>query len=123
MAPLVSLIPELGMRRGKTTDLLPVSAPLDPERERTRLFESIATCLGGLSEARPLLVVLEDLHWAGEATASLLEFLARRVSQQALLIVATYREEETPRYHPLRDLRRRLQRENRLRHVALGSLA
>ena len=97
--------------------------PLDPERERSRLFEGLARCLEGLARPRPLLVILEDLHWAGATTSSMLEFLARHVSQHAVLIVVTYREEETPRAHPLRDLRRRLQSEGQLRHLALGPLS
>src|SRR5206468_3992276 len=122
LAALATLIPELRTRRGEGSGRLPPLLPLDPERERTRLFEGLARCLEGLARPRPLLIILEDLHWAGSATANLIEFLARRVSQHAVLIVATYREEETPRAHPLRDLRRRLQREDLLRHLALGPL-
>ncbi len=122
LASVATLIPELRTRRGEGSGCLPSLLPLDPERERIRLFEGLARCLEGLARPRPLLIILEDLHWAGAATANLIEFLARRASQHAVLIVATYREEETPRAHPLRDLRRRLQREDQLRHLALGPL-
>ncbi len=122
LAAVASLIPELRTRRGEGPGRLPLGVPLDPERERSRLFEGLARCLEGLARPRPLLVILEDLHWAGATTSSLLEFLARHVSQHPVLILATYREEETPRAHPLRDLRRRLQGESQLRHLALGPL-
>ncbi len=46
-----------------------------------RLFEGIARCLRAMAEPRPVLLILEDLHWAGAATADLLEFLARAVAQ------------------------------------------
>ncbi|MEP6774676.1 MAG: AAA family ATPase, partial [Chloroflexota bacterium] len=122
LAAVATLIPELRTRRGEGSDRLPSLLPLDPERERIRLFEGLARCLECLARPRPLLIILEDLHWAGAATANLIEFLARRASQHAVLIIATYREEETQRAHPLRDLRRRLQREDQLRHLALGPL-
>lgn len=122
LAALAALVPELRTRRESGAERLPLLAPLDPERERTRLFEGLARCLEGLAQPRPLLLILEDLHWAGAATAGLLEFLARRAGQHALLIVITYRAEETPRAHPLRDLRRRLEREQQLQHLALGPL-
>ncbi len=122
LAAVASVIPELRTRRGDGAGRLPELPPLDPEREQTRLFEGLARCLEGLAQARPLLVILEDLHWASVATASMLEFLARHISGHAVLIVVTYREEETTRAHPLRDLRRRLQREGQLRHLALGPL-
>ncbi|HMA37374.1 MAG TPA: AAA family ATPase [Chloroflexia bacterium] len=122
MAALASLVPELRTRRGAPAAPWPPLAPLDPERERTRLFEALTRGLTSLARPRPLLLILEDLQWAGAATAGLIEFLARRVAHSALLILITYREEETPRTHPLRALRRRLQSEHQLRHLALGPL-
>jgi DNA-binding SARP family transcriptional activator/predicted ATPase len=118
LAALAALIPELGRRRR-----LPFLPPLEPERERTRLFDAVASCLEKLAEARPLLLVLEDLHWAEETTTSLLEFLTRRAAQHPILILGTYRQEETPRTHSLRALRRRLQLDNLVEHLALGCLS
>ncbi|MBN2149536.1 MAG: AAA family ATPase [Anaerolineales bacterium] len=118
LAALAALIPEL-----KTRLRLPSLPPLDPDRERTRLFDAIATCLTKLAEPRPLLIILEDWHWAGEASVALLEFLARRATGHPLLIIGTYREEETPRIHPLRALRRCLQTENLAEHLPLSRLS
>jgi predicted ATPase/DNA-binding SARP family transcriptional activator len=130
LAAVSVLLPRFALRRGRVagSDAAPsgakaLSPHLDPERERTRLFEAIARCLEGLAQPRPVLLVLEDLHWAGAATAALLEFLARRAANHSLLILVTYREEETSRSHPLRDLRRRLQRESQVYHLALTRLA
>ncbi|HEX6029872.1 MAG TPA: AAA family ATPase [Tepidiformaceae bacterium] len=50
----------------------------------------------------PALVVLEDLHWADEATLDALGLLGRRVAELAVVIIATYRSDELPRAHPLR---------------------
>jgi predicted ATPase len=123
LSALASLLPELRTRRLAANRQLPVLAPLAPDRERTRLFDGIARALEGLAQPRPVLLILEDLHWAVGATPALLEFLARRVVSESLLVVVTYREEETPRAHPLRALRRRLQAENLATHIALGRLS
>jgi predicted ATPase/DNA-binding SARP family transcriptional activator len=119
LATIAALIPEL---RARQPDL-PLLPPLEAEREQTRLFEAVARALAGLSLPRPVLLILEDLHEAGAASMALLEFLARRAPQHALLIVADYRDEQTSRAHPLRDLRRRLQREDLLSVIALGRLS
>jgi len=119
LAAIAALIPELRARRPD----LPLLPPLAAEREQTRLFEAVARALAGLARPRPVLLILEDLHEAGSATMALLEFLARRAPQHALLIVADYRDEQTSRAHPLRDLRRRLQREDLVSVIALGRLS
>jgi DNA-binding SARP family transcriptional activator len=118
LAALAVLVPEL-----RTRVSLPVLPSLEPEKERLRLFDAVASCLTQLAGPRPLLVILEDLHWAGEGTAALLEFLARRSACCPLLIVGTYRDEETPRIHPLRSLRRRLQSDNLVEHLPLSRLS
>lgn len=117
LAALSPLLPDLRLRRPLPT--LPV---IQPEQERVRLFEAIVGCLEKLSEPRPLLLILEDLHWAGESTLSLLEFVVRRLTQQPVLIVGTYREEEVSRSHPLRALRRRWQAEKRVEVQPLRQL-
>ena len=119
LAAIAAFIPELRARRPE----LPLLPRLDVDREQTRLFEAVARALAGLAQPRPVLLIVEDLHWAGAATMALLEFLARRAPQSALLIVADFRDEETPRAHPLRELRRRLQREALVSQIALGRLS
>jgi DNA-binding CsgD family transcriptional regulator/tetratricopeptide (TPR) repeat protein len=63
------------------------------------IFEALADELHG---PEPTVVVLEDLHWADEATLDLVGLLGRRVEQLGALILATYRLDELPRVHPLR---------------------
>lgn len=98
-------VPELRARRPD----LPAPPKVEPERERIRLFEAFAKCLEELARPRPVLIILEDLHWAGEGTIGALTFLARRLAQMPILIIATYRDEEAPRAHPLRRARAELQ--------------
>jgi len=118
LATLALLIPEL-----KTRAKLPPLPPLDADRERLRLFSAVAKALEELAAPRPLLLILEDLHWAGEATAALVEFLARHATRFPILILCTYRDEETPRSHPLRQMRRKLQADTTVEHLALSRLS
>ncbi|MBE2197173.1 MAG: AAA family ATPase [Anaerolinea sp.] len=117
LAALAPLLPDLRARRS-----LPTLPAIRPDQEQTRLFDAVAGCLEKLSEPRPLLLILEDLHWASESTLALVEFLARRLAQAPVLIVGTYREEETPRSHPLAAMRRRLQAEKLVEGTPLRRL-
>jgi DNA-binding CsgD family transcriptional regulator len=62
----------------------------------------VAAALTGGDRGLPLVVVLEDVHWADEATLDVLRVLGRRVSTTPTLVVATYRDDELERTHPLR---------------------
>jgi DNA-binding CsgD family transcriptional regulator len=65
-----------------------------------------------LRRRRPTVVVLEDLHWADEATLDLLRLLGRRIEMMPALVVATYRDDELDRSHPLRIVLGELPRAN-----------
>jgi DNA-binding SARP family transcriptional activator/tetratricopeptide (TPR) repeat protein len=118
LAVLATLVPQLHVAFPDLRRLI----ALDAEPERTRLFEAFEVVVGALSARRPMVLILEDLHWAGAATIGLFEYLARHAPLHRLLIVASYREEEVSRSHPLRGLRRHLERERLMRVVALGPL-
>jgi tetratricopeptide (TPR) repeat protein len=79
---LARLLPELGHASPR-----PAGDPL-------RLFEAVGRCLARLAAHRPLLLVLEDLHWADEPSLRLFIFLARRIATLPVLMIATAREEE-----------------------------
>ncbi len=100
LACVAGLVPEIHARVA-----LPDVPRLDAEKERIRLFESLFRCIADLATPRPLLLILEDLHWAQPATIEFLQFLVRRVSGAPVMIVVTYRDEETPRLHALHRLR------------------
>src|SRR5579862_4868984 len=88
-----------------------VPESLDSDKARRRLFEALSRTIERLARARPLLLVLEDLHWAQSATLEALEALARRIGAVPALIVATYRTDEVTPGHRLAAVRRRLQTE------------
>jgi DNA-binding CsgD family transcriptional regulator len=77
----------------------------DPGVARARLFEQILVLAERLSGDGPLLLVVEDAHWAGRSTRDLLAFLAGSLPiLDGVLVVVTYRSDELHRTHPLRPL-------------------
>jgi predicted ATPase/DNA-binding SARP family transcriptional activator len=117
LAGVATLLPELHARVD-----LPALPRLDAENERVRLFESLFRCIADLASARPLLLVLEDLHWAQTASIELLRFLLRRVAGAPVMVVVTYRDEETVRLNALHRLRRDARTITNVQNVALGGL-
>ncbi len=115
---IAKLVPEL---RRRFRDLEP---PLDLPRAEGRRY--LFRCLGQLVEnagrARLLVLILEDLHWADEATVHLLGHLAPQIRTWPVLLVATYRSTETALSEPLRELLARLIRERLADSVPLGRL-
>jgi DNA-binding SARP family transcriptional activator len=102
---------------------LPPLPTVDTGRERIRLFEACSSVWEAIAARRPVVLVVEDVHWAGAATLGLLEHLARGTLRSRVLIVATYREDELDLSHRLRTMRRRLERDASVSHVALSRLA
>ncbi|MBI4901026.1 MAG: AAA family ATPase, partial [Actinobacteria bacterium] len=116
LAPLTWILRELVARYGVASlrqwagpgwsalsALLPslVDGPSKPH-DRLQQYESVARILEHAAAASPLLVVVEDLHWADESTLGLLRFVSRAVLNARLLVVCTFRSDELPRRHPLR---------------------
>jgi hypothetical protein len=107
-------------------EVLPgLAAPprLDPEQARFRLFEGITVALRNAALRRPLVVILDDLHWADEASLLLLQFLTRELGPARLLLVATYRDVELRRGHPLSETLAELARERAAERVQLRGLS
>ena len=74
----------------------------DADSIRLQLFEAITQLWERASEHSPLVVIIEDIHWADESTRHLLRFLARALTDAPVMIVASYRTDELTRKHPLR---------------------
>ncbi len=81
---------------------LPEPVRDDPEGQRGRLFAAVARYLDARARESPLLVLLEDVHWADPQTLDLLRFLHRELEQVPVLMVLTFREREVE--GPLADL-------------------
>lgn len=72
------------------------------ELGQQRLFGAVLGLLGELGRDRPVLLVLEDLHWADRSTRHLLTFLSRVLQRERVCLVGTYRSDDLHRRHPLR---------------------
>jgi DNA-binding CsgD family transcriptional regulator len=88
---------------------------------QARLFEHVLGVLTRLSRRAPLLVVIEDIHWADRSTLDLLQFLGRNLSEAGVVLVATYRSDEPVRDSRLRSLLAELERSGRVERLQLES--
>jgi hypothetical protein len=79
--------------------------------------------LRALRSAKPTVVVLEDMHWADEATLDVLRLLSRRLEQAAVLLVVSYRDDQLGRSHPLRIVLGDLPSGGLVSRVAVGALS
>ncbi|MDP5185191.1 AAA family ATPase [Blastococcus sp. BMG 814] len=80
------------------------AAPQPVDDGRLQLFESVAALLCELAAAGPLLVVLEDVHWADRSSRDLLRYLLARLVDEPVAVVVSYRADDLHRRHPLRPL-------------------
>jgi tetratricopeptide (TPR) repeat protein len=118
LADLLAMAPTLRLRFPD----VPPNPPLDPESEQMRLFENVVAFCHALGQRAPLLLVLEDAHWADSGTLDLLRHLARRTRRHPVLLVATYREVELDEMRPLREVLLDLNRERLAQRLKLSRL-
>lgn len=95
----------------------------EAEGDRARLFELVARLLEVLAAERPLVLVLEDLHWADRSTRELLGYLYRTLRTGRVVLIGTYRTDDIHRRHPLRPFLAELDRLRTVRRVGLGPLS
>ena len=101
---------------------LPAPPPLEPEQARFRLFDSVTTFLKNASKLQPLVVILDDLHWADKPSLLLLQFLARDLKDASILVIGTYRDMELGRQHPLSQTLGELSRQGLSARIVLRGL-
>lgn len=81
----------------------PAQSPIEDEASRLQLFDGLAATLAAVgAPGRPLLLVVEDLHWADPSSRDVLRYLVSRLRREHLLVVGTYRTDDVHRTHPLR---------------------
>jgi tetratricopeptide (TPR) repeat protein len=97
----------------------PDAGPGQAEQRRFLLFDAVARALARCGQDRPLVVVLEDLQWAGEASLRLLEHLAFELRDARVLLVVTLRDEPRERTHPVERVLSLLRRQSHGREIAL----
>jgi len=123
---------EVGPLGGELTRIVPdlaarvpgLAEPLqgEPEAERHRLFESVVDLFGEMSVAAPVVLVLDDVHWADKPTLLLLRHVLRSNAPLRLLVIATYRDTDLDRSHPLSDVLADLRRESGVERLDLHGL-
>lgn len=97
-------------------------SPSEAGMSQGRLFEALLALFDVLTAQTPVLLAVEDLHWADSSTRAFLAFLGRSICSERMLVVASYRADELHRRHPLRPLLAELEREPRSRRIELGPL-
>jgi DNA-binding CsgD family transcriptional regulator/tetratricopeptide (TPR) repeat protein len=117
----------LGHARRELAGLLPEldpSASADPAApgQAARLFELALGVLERAAAHQPLMVIIEDLHWADRATLDLVCFLVAELRDAPVLLVLTYRSDEMHRSHPLRAVLSGWSRARQVRHIELAPL-
>jgi tetratricopeptide (TPR) repeat protein len=116
---------ELGRLLPSLHDRLPgLPEPMrsEPESERFRLFEAATDLVASLAATAPVVLVLDDLHWADKPTLLLLHHLFRAPTDLGLLVVGTYRDTDLDRRHPLAETLADLRRLVQFERVAVGGL-
>ena len=115
---LLPLVPGL-------TDVLPdLAAPTraDPDTERYALFDAVVAVLGVASASAPVVLILDDLHWAAKPTLLLLRHLLRFGEHARVQIVGTYRSTDLDRSHPLAAMLADLHRDGSATRLQLSGL-
>ncbi|GFG95343.1 hypothetical protein MTIM_12220 [Mycobacterium timonense] len=115
---LLPLVPGL-------TDVVPDLAPpahADPDTERYALFDAVVALLETASAGAPVLLILDDLHWAAKPTLLLLRHLLRFGEHARVQIVGTYRSTDLDRSHPLAAMLADLHRDGTANRLSLGGL-
>jgi predicted ATPase len=118
LAELLSLAPEL---RTDYPEIEP-NPKLEPEAEQRRLFDNMVRFCIILAEQSPLLLVLEDIHWADSGSLHLLQHLARRTPQLKVMLLGTYREVELDEALPFNEMLMELSRRRFCTRIKLGRL-
>lgn len=116
---VAALVPEVRERFPH----LPSPPSMDPERARFRLFDSVARFLGRAAANAPIVLVLDDLHWADFSSLLLLQFVAREIANHRLLVIGTHRDLLLARNHPLAQTLGNLARVEAYRRMSLNGLS
>ena len=124
-----ALVEELERTFRPITRLLPTQRLIGAEQsgadgmiDRGALFDAMLGALTRIAAKAPVLLVVEDVHWADESTRDLLGYLLTRLADQRFVVLASYRSDDLHRRHPLRRPIAEWSRLPRVRRLALAPL-
>ncbi len=110
------------LRRLVPVDPVSGDKPEVGDGDQQRLFWSVSGMMEALAATMPIVVALDDLHWADQSSLDLLFHLAHQLRDAPVLLLGTYRDIEVGQQHPLRHVIRNLYRERLLTEVPVGRL-
>jgi class 3 adenylate cyclase/DNA-binding SARP family transcriptional activator/tetratricopeptide (TPR) repeat protein len=114
---LSRIVPDLA-----APDLSQAPKTTDPDAERLLLYEAVQNVLASAAAETPIILVLEDLHWADPATILLLRHLMAASEDLPLLILTTFRSDDLRRHHSMAEFRAAMHREPDIVNVHLSGL-
>ena len=117
---LVRLFPEL---REMLPNFQEPDEVADPDAAQFALFDAYAAFARGAAYIDPMLIVLDDLHWADKPSLMLLQHLARELASMRILILGTFRDTDLVRTHPLSETLATLNRESGFERIVLRGLS
>src|SRR6266540_1064549 len=123
LGPGAAYVAQVALELGDRVAATAPPALLDGEAARFRAYDAVARFLGRVAARRPLLLVLDDLHWADLPSLRLLAFVAGGLGRVPALLLATYRDGEVRAGHPLTETLARLAREPVAGRIVLGGLS
>lgn len=117
-AEIVKLLPELAERLGT----VPSASGGDPDQDRLRFYEGIATIFQNISKQTPILLFFDDLQWADPSSLRLVQHVARRLQGYRIVLLGAYRDTDLDENRALHDLVLELSRQRLATTVALKRL-
>jgi tetratricopeptide (TPR) repeat protein/transcriptional regulator with XRE-family HTH domain len=118
LAEIAALVPAVAERFGA---LPPLSSDF-PEARQARLFRAIVQLVEALTASQQLVVLIDDVQWADDASVQFLHYFARQVARRPVLLACAYRDEELDSDERLAGLVDSLRREQHVRHMPLARL-
>jgi tetratricopeptide (TPR) repeat protein len=118
---IAQLVPQIRTQLPRAPE--PPPATTEPEQARFRLFDSLTTFFTNAARSQPLVMLIDDLHWADRSSLLLLEFLVRELQHARLLVVCAYRDVEMHRDHALKDVLGELSRHHVSHKIQVQGLA
>jgi ABC-type oligopeptide transport system substrate-binding subunit/DNA-binding SARP family transcriptional activator len=119
LVEVAKVVPEIAERLPE----LKIEPAIRSSSERLRLFEALVRFVIHQATGGPLLLVLDDLHWATESTLQMVHYLVRHTAAHGILTLGTLRPEAVGRQHPITSLQKELGREGLLMLLGLEALA
>jgi tetratricopeptide (TPR) repeat protein len=117
LAEIAALVPAVAQRTS-----VPALSSDFPEARQARLFRAIGQLFEGLVDGRQLVVMVDDVQWADDASVQFLHYFARQAASRPLLVVCAYRDEDVAGHPRLGEFAGSLRREPHARHVPLSRL-